>query len=141
MIAKAEPVPPTKEDAVMSAGTIENIGSAFTTQPKNGVFLKYRAGFIFVSQMLLIALTYYASFLLRLDSNLNSADLAIFWKTLPFVLGIKLILSYQCGLMHGWWRYVGVSDLLDISKASLLSSVLIFCWWKASGCPDILGRF
>ena len=40
---------------------------------------------------------------------------------------IKLVLSYQFGLMHGWWRYVGMSDLLDISKASLLSSLLIFC--------------
>jgi FlaA1/EpsC-like NDP-sugar epimerase len=38
-----------------------------------------------------------------------------------------LVLSYQCGLMHGWWRYVGMSDLLDISKTSVLSSVLIFC--------------
>jgi len=126
-MAKDKPVSLTKEDADMSAGTIQNIGSALNIQPKRGIFLKYRAVLIFFSQMLLIALTYYASFLLRLDSNLNSVDLAIFWKTLPFVLLIKLVLSYQCGLMHGWWRYVGVSDLLDISKASLLSSVLIFC--------------
>ncbi len=72
-------------------------------------------------------LTYYASFLLRLDTDLDAANRALFWKTLPFVLLIKLVLSYQCGLMHGWWRYVGISDLLDISKASLLSSSLIFC--------------
>ncbi len=122
---KAEPL--TKEGTSMSAGTMENIGSALNIQPKRGSFLRYRAVLIFVSQMVLIALTYYASFLLRLDSNLDSADLSIFWKTLPFVLLIKLVLSYQCGLMHGWWRYVGVSDLVDISKASLLSSVLIFC--------------
>jgi len=111
----------------MSAGTMENIGSALKVPTKAGGFLKYRGVLIFVSQIALVALTYYASFLLRLDANLGGADLAIFWKTLPFVLLIKLVLSYQCGLMHGWWRYVGISDLLDISKASLLSSVLIFC--------------
>ena len=76
-------------------------------------------------------LTYYASFLLRLDADLDAANRAMFWKTLPFVLVIKLVLSYQCGLMHGWWRYVGISDLLDISKASLLSSSLIFCLVEA----------
>lgn len=116
-----------KEDEAMSAGTMENIGAALKVQSKNGGFLKYRAVLILVSQIVLVALTYYVSFLLRLDANLDSADLAIFWKTLPLVLLIKLVLSYQCGLMHGWWRYVGMSDLLDISKASFLSSVLIFC--------------
>src|SRR5579862_258063 len=118
---------PKKEDEAMSAGTMENIGAALKVQSKNGGFLKYRAVLILVSQIVLVALSYYVSFLLRLDASLDSADLAIFWKTLPLVLLIKLVLSYQCGLMHGWWRYVGMSDLLDISKASFLSSVLIFC--------------
>jgi FlaA1/EpsC-like NDP-sugar epimerase len=76
-------------------------------------------------------LTYYASFLLRLATDFDAANRAMFWKTLPFVLVIKLVLSYQCGLMHGWWRYVGISDLLDISRASLLSSSLIFCLVEA----------
>ena len=76
---------------------------------------------------MLVAVTYYVSFLLRLDTNLDAADRALFWKTLPFVMLIKLLMSYECGLMHGWWRYVGMSDLLDISKASVLSSILIFC--------------
>jgi FlaA1/EpsC-like NDP-sugar epimerase len=125
-MAEVEASSLTKEDTTMSAGTMENIG-AMKVQPKSGGFLKYRSVLIFASQILLVALTYYVSFLLRLDANLDKADVAVFWKTLPFVLLIKLVLSYQCGLMHGWWRYVGMSDLLDISKASLLSSVLIFC--------------
>jgi FlaA1/EpsC-like NDP-sugar epimerase len=110
----------------MSAGTVENIGSSLGFDEKGGDFLKYRAVLIFVSQIVLIAITYYVSFLLRLDTNLSSADKAIFWKTLPFALLIKLVLSYRYGLMHGWWRYVGMSDLMDISKASLISSVSLF---------------
>jgi FlaA1/EpsC-like NDP-sugar epimerase len=114
----------TKEVVIMSAGTVENIGNSLKVESSG--FLKYRAVLILVSQMLLVTLTYYVSFVLRLDTNLDRADLAIFWKTLPFVLLIKLVLSYKCGLMHGWWRYAGMSDLADIGKASLLSSVLIF---------------
>ncbi len=113
----------------MSAGTMENV--AFKVEPQSNGFLKYRSALIFSSQAVLIVLTYYASFLLRLDTEFDAANRAIFWKTLPFVLIIKLVLSYQCGLMHGWWRYVGISDLLDISKASLLSSSLIFCLVEA----------
>ena len=111
----------------MSLRTMENSRRPLRVEPKNGGFVKYRGLLIFASQTILVMLTYYASFLLRLDANLDAAQRAIFWKTLPCVLVIKLILSYQCGLMHGWWRYVGISDLLDISRASLLSSVLIFC--------------
>ncbi len=112
----------------MSAGTtVQNIVTTFKIKPEGNGLLKYRSALIFASQAVLIVLTYYASFVLRLDTGLNAADRAMIWKTLPFVLLIKLVLSYQCGLMHGWWRYVGISDLLDISKASLLSSTLIFC--------------
>jgi FlaA1/EpsC-like NDP-sugar epimerase len=121
----------TKEDKVMSAGTVERVGNALKVEPVSNGFLRYRSALIFSSQAVLIVLTYYASFLLRLDTDLDAANRAMFWKTLPFVLIIKLVLSYQCGLMHGWWRYVGISDLLDISKASLLSSSLIFCLVEA----------
>jgi FlaA1/EpsC-like NDP-sugar epimerase len=115
----------------MSAGTMETIGNTLKVEPQGNGFLKYRAALIFCSQAVLIVLTYYGSFLLRLDADLDAANRALFWKTLPFVLLIKLVLSYQCGLMHGWWRYVGISDMLDISKASLLSSSLIFCLVEA----------
>jgi FlaA1/EpsC-like NDP-sugar epimerase len=115
----------------MSAGTMEHVGNALKVKSESNGFLKYRSALIFVSQAVLIVLTYYASFLLRLDTDFDAASRAMFWKTLPFVLVIKLVLSYQCGLMHGWWRYVGISDLLDISKASLLSSSLIFCLVEA----------
>ena len=115
----------------MSAGTMEHVGNALKVRSESSAFMRYRSALIFSSQAVLIVLTYYASFLLRLDTELDAANRAIFWKTLPFVLVIKLVLSYQCGLMHGWWRYVGISDLLDISKASLLSSSLIFCLVEA----------
>jgi FlaA1/EpsC-like NDP-sugar epimerase len=121
----------TREDKAMSAGTMENVGSALKVKTESNGFLKYRYALIFSSQAVLIVMTYYASFLLRLDTDFDAANRAMFWKTLPFVLVIKLVLSYQCGLMHGWWRYVGISDLLDISRASLLSSSLIFCLVEA----------
>jgi len=77
-------------------------------------------------QTCLVILTYYCSFLLRLDSPLDATSRALFWKTVPVVLIIKVLLFRKFGLLRGWWQYVGMSDLLDISKAAVLSAVLIF---------------
>ena len=111
----------------MSTATIENARSMMKTKPVSNDFMKYRTPLIFVSQACLVIVTYYASFLLRLDANLDPAMRSLFWQTLPLVLVVKLVLSYRFGLLHGWWRYVGMSDLLDISKASFVSSCILFC--------------
>lgn len=89
-------------------------------------FLVYRVLVILFSQSCLVLATYYCSFLLRLDVNLDAHTSALFWKTFPLVLLVKLSMFTAFGLLRGWWRYVGISDLLDISKAALLSSVITF---------------
>jgi FlaA1/EpsC-like NDP-sugar epimerase len=111
----------------MSTATIESARSMTKTKPVSSDLMKYRAPLIFISQACLVIVTYYASFLLRLDANLDPAMRVVFWQTLPLVLLVKLVLSYRFGLLHGWWRYVGMSDLLDISKASFVSSCILFC--------------
>jgi FlaA1/EpsC-like NDP-sugar epimerase len=111
----------------MSTATVENARSLIKPKPAHSDFMKYRVPLIFISQACLVIVTYYASFLLRLDANLDPAMRSLFWQTLPLVLVVKLVLSYRFGLLHGWWRYVGMSDLLDISKASFVSSCILFC--------------
>ena len=111
----------------MSTTTVENARSMMKTKPVSSDLMKYRAPLIFISQACLVIVTYYASFLLRLDANLDPAMRSVFWQTLPLILLVKLVLSYRFGLLHGWWRYVGMSDLLDISKASFVSSCILFC--------------
>jgi len=88
--------------------------------------VKYRIWLIAFSQVTLIACSYYFSFLLRLDIPLDGASRLLFWETIPIVLVIKLLVFYRFGLLRGWWRYVGMSDVADIAGASFLSAVLIF---------------
>ena len=59
----------TREDKVMSAGTIEQFGNTLKVKAESNGFLKYRYALIFSSQAVLVVLTYYASFLLRLDTD------------------------------------------------------------------------
>lgn len=89
-------------------------------------WLSYRRLLILLCHIVLVAFSYYASFLLRFDFAITPRFVSVLWLTLPIVLAIKLLIFYSFSLYHGWWRYVGVSDLLDILKASTASTVLIF---------------
>jgi FlaA1/EpsC-like NDP-sugar epimerase len=88
--------------------------------------LTYRKLIILLIQGVLVVCTYYCSFLLRLDFSLAPAMRQVFWETLGVVVGVKLIAIFYFGLDSGWWRYVGMSDLRDIAKASVTSSIAIY---------------
>jgi FlaA1/EpsC-like NDP-sugar epimerase len=44
-------------------------------------------------------------------------------STLPFVIVIKLAVFYTFRLFQGWWKYVGLSDVIDIAKATAVSTL------------------
>src|SRR5438045_2973183 len=87
--------------------------------------LKYRKVIILVSQVVLLTVTYYISFLLRFDFNIAPSDSAIYRSSLLVTLLVRLALFSYFGLFRGWWRYAGMSDLMDIGKATLISEPLI----------------
>jgi FlaA1/EpsC-like NDP-sugar epimerase len=89
-------------------------------------FLKYRTLLILLSQAVLIAAGYYLSFVLRLDATLSTTERRLFWTTLPLVMLVKIVAFYAFGLLRGWWRYVGVNDIIKIGMASFTSSCIIF---------------
>jgi FlaA1/EpsC-like NDP-sugar epimerase len=80
---------------------------------------------IVISQIVLVAFAYYASFQLRFEFTPPSDVKQLFGRSLFIVIGIKLLAFYYFGLVRGWWRYVGISDLLDITKAAFTSSAIL----------------
>src|SRR5882672_9205488 len=92
--------------------------------------------FIVVFEALLVIATYYTAFLLRLDFSPDAQSRTIFLVSLPWVLIIKLVVFYAYGLLKGWWRYAGMSDLVAITKASLTSGLLLYAalrFWPRPG--------
>jgi FlaA1/EpsC-like NDP-sugar epimerase len=76
-------------------------------------------------QAALLSVAYYCSFLLRFDFSVNDPYRRAFLVTLPLILVIKLPVFYYFRLFSGWWRYVGMSDLLDIIRAAAVSAPLV----------------
>lgn len=109
----------------MSSWTVQmKLAALRTSRPY--ALLSHRRVVIVASQALLVVLTYYVAFLLAFDLTLDPAAHGLLVKTLPLVLGVKLLLFQRFGLMRGWWRYVGISDVLDISMASATAAVFLY---------------
>ncbi len=101
--------------------------SAASVKPSVRAYaLRYRKLVIVLSHLCLVSFSYYASFMLRLDLSLTDPYRSVFFKTLPFVLLIKLLVFSIFRLFSGWWRYVGMSDLLDIIKAAAVAAPMTY---------------
>ena len=88
--------------------------------------LLYRKLLIVLTQLFLFGLAYCCSFLLYFNFDINTPAWKLLLHTLPFVAAIKLVLFYRFGLLRGWWRYTGMSDLLDLTQAATASSLIVF---------------
>ena len=101
--------------------------------------LSYRKLLIIALEALLIVISYYLSFLLRFENNLTGAAGHVLLATLPLVLIVKLSVFGYFGLFSGWWRYAGMSDLLDIGWAATISSWFLFVaeLWLRPNSPTL----
>ncbi|MBI4722478.1 MAG: polysaccharide biosynthesis protein [Candidatus Stahlbacteria bacterium] len=68
---------------------------------------------------------YYLAFVLRFSSITFHNDFDLFLKTLPFVIVIKIVAFHFFNLHKGIWRYASIEDLLDILKATSVSTLSI----------------
>jgi FlaA1/EpsC-like NDP-sugar epimerase len=85
-------------------------------------WLRYRWALILLLQTVLASFTYYVSFLLAYNFALPPRALTLFARSLTIILVLKFISFRALGLLSGWWRYAGISDLFDITKAAVSSS-------------------
>lgn len=91
------------------------IGLAQTLLRKNSWFVgAFQAALIFVSLVL--------AWFLKFDFALPERR-TLFASALLLIL-IRMIMIARFGLLHGWWRYTGLSDALDVAKCVFLGSVL-----------------
>jgi len=73
----------------------------------------------------LLVAAYVLSYLLRFEFSLSTIDLAILKKSIIPIVVCKLIFFYLFKLYRGMWRYTSILDLINIIKATLVSSLTI----------------
>lgn len=75
--------------------------------------------------MTMVGLAYYGAFWVRFEGQIPAATLELVKKTLPIVIALKIALFYYFNLYRGMWRYTSIVDMINLLKASVLSSFFI----------------
>jgi len=110
-----------------------NIGRENLQFPNStSVLLRYRRLLVVAAHIVAFAAALMLSFLLANNMQFRPKWLLHQYPlVLVFFLAIKLIIFGLFKQYRGWWRYVGISDLLGIVRASLISTLIIVSLWYA----------
>ncbi|HSN24377.1 MAG TPA: hypothetical protein VLS45_09490, partial [Methylomicrobium sp.] len=73
----------------------------------------------------LVAFAWYFANLLRFNFDIPLDSMAAITRLVPIILGTKIVIFYLFDLYKGMWRYTSMVDLLNIIKASGISSLLV----------------
>jgi len=84
--------------------------------------LGLRRPLIVLAHALLVALAYWAAFILQFEFRLSPGEWSLWASTLPIVVIVRLLVFRWFHLYVGLWRYVSIRDIVVILKAGTLSS-------------------
>jgi FlaA1/EpsC-like NDP-sugar epimerase len=90
------------------------------------VLLRFRKPLIILAHIIAFAASLMLSFLVLNTMKFpGSWFVKYYLPFLPIFITIKLVVFGLFKQYRGWWRYVGISDLLGILRASLVSTIII----------------
>ncbi len=101
----------------------------FPTAPP-AALLRFRRPLIVLTHIITFAAALMLSFLVIHNMQFKRAWFIDIYPTLLlFMLIVKLPVFWLFKQYRGWWRYVGISDLIGIVHASLSSTLIIVAIW------------
>ena len=78
-----------------------------------------------IGDVILVVAAFVLSYLLRFEFSISTSDFANIKKTIIPIIVCKFIFFYWFKLYRGMWRYTSISDLINIIKATVVSSLTI----------------
>ena len=86
------------------------------------MLLKRRSILVFLLQLGLIIVSATVAWMLRFDFTVP--HIKVFLFALPILLLARVAAMARFNLFHGYWRYAGISDAIDIAKAVSTGSLM-----------------
>ena len=96
---------------------------------------------LFILHAIAFAAAYTFSYLLRFDFVIWPEYLATFRASLPVVVGIQLLIGAVFGFYRGWWRYVGIGDVVRLVFGLTTATAVLVVLWYAGPALGIPERF
>ncbi|MGA2172544.1 MAG: nucleoside-diphosphate sugar epimerase/dehydratase [Sedimentisphaerales bacterium] len=107
----------------------------------SGMLLRFRRPLIILAHIVVFAASLMLSFLVASNMQFNPKWLAEQYPVLLVAfIAVKLVIFGLFRQYRGWWRYVGISDLTGIIRASLVSTLIIVALWFLALQTDIVRR-
>jgi FlaA1/EpsC-like NDP-sugar epimerase len=78
----------------------------------------------------IVSLSYYLSYLLRFDGLIPEDYLSFFYNSLPMVILVKIYFIADFRLYKGYRRYTSIYEIISLFKATVISSmgILLVIW-------------
>jgi len=87
--------------------------------------LRKNSWFVAAFQVLLTLTALMLAWFLRFEFTLP--DRRLLFSAALLLIAIRLAMIAHFGLLHGWWRYTGLSDVLDVVKSVVSGSLIFAC--------------
>ena len=117
-------------DSSTNTGQKDKIQNLLEVAAPPTVRLRFRKALIILAHIIAFAASLMLAFLLSNDMRFSRTWLVDQYPTLLlFFIVVKLLVFGLFKQYRGWWRYVSISDLVGILRASLVSSLIIVVLW------------
>jgi FlaA1/EpsC-like NDP-sugar epimerase len=105
-----------------------NLRSNYHLREFAQALLRRSAWFVALFQAVLIFCSLVFAWLLRFDFSLPYRPLL--FSAAPILIIARLAAIRRFKLLHGWWRYTGVKEIVDILKAVVVGSGLFYVFMR-----------
>src|SRR5262245_36657930 len=87
--------------------------------------LRYRLPIVVFAHSLAFSVIYWLAYLVRFDGAIPASAIELALKTVPFVVGMKILAFWLMGSYRGWWRYATFADIVGLAEAITLASTAV----------------
>jgi FlaA1/EpsC-like NDP-sugar epimerase len=100
-----------------------------------------RVTILFAFHAVVFAACYVFAYLLRFEFAIPGEFNETFRWSLPVVLGVQLLVGIAFGFYRGWWRYVGMADVVRLVFGLSIALALLLSLWYVGGLFGIEPRY
>lgn len=96
---------------------------------------------LFLFHALVFASCYAFAFLVRFEFAIPPEFVDTFKSTFAIVVGVQLLVGLVFGFYRGWWRYVGIADVIRLVFGLTTSLILLIANWYVGSIFGLEPRF
>ncbi len=96
-----------------------------------------RVVILFLFHALVFTLCYTFAWLLRFEFSIPAEWMPIFKWSLPAVVGTQLLVGAFFSFYRGWWRYVGIADVVRLVAGLTVAVSILLAAWYVGGALGI----